>query len=317
MSSAPGDVAFPLTVRIKSSGNSGEDKDCVIESEKTTVQEVKAKVFDTFSVNPATKMLRLIYSGKLLEPGSALIVSQFNLKANSVVHAVFSNKTPTASGSGDVEMGSLRGQGPHGYLPVATAVADGPAGEAPAPQTGLGRLESERGLSPEEVAALRNYFAADIGAVAARMARPDASESEAAFALRAEDQWMAMQGEHSEFHQNLPPPQHQTQQEYSQAQMDQLQGFLSRELLFNAFTRNNGQPGAAAADVAAQDDGHMGSYRDLLCGMSLGVLFGGIAILCLWDRNVTHRQKLGIILGVLLSFVLNFAFPPQAVAKAR
>ena len=300
------EVVFPLTIRIKSSASSGADKDLLIENEKTTVQDVKTRVFALFDQSPSLKMLRLIYSGKLLEPASALIVSQFNLKSESVVHAVFSSKGPAAA---DLEMGSIGGQhaGQHGYLPVATAVNDGPGGAAPL--TGLGRLIAERGVSEEQVTALRSYFAADIAAVAARMARPDASESDAAFALRTEDQWMGLQGSHSEFNLNLPPPQQQ-QGDYSQAQMENLQGFLARELLFNAFARN--QPGAA--DEAAVNE-HIGSYRDLVCGMFFGVLFGGIAILCLWDRNMSHRQKIGIILGVLLSFAFNFVSPAPAVTK--
>lgn len=308
---------FPMNIRVKSSGNSGADKDIVIVSDRTTVQEVKSLVFSAFEQSAGLKTLRLIYSGKLLEPPGAPIVSQFNLKEAAVVHAVFSTRGPSSS---DIEMGSggiFGGLGDHQYMPVATAIHSlgnpGEGGGPHSPAAGLGRLVPERGITDEQVVAMRSYFAQDIAAVAARTPRLD-GEGEAAHVARAEELWMAVQGPDSEFNLNLPPPVMGGGggQELQTAQMEQMQGFLSRELLFNAFTRNAINNNGPPADDVAQ----MGSYKDLFCGVFLGFLFGGIAILCVWDRNMTYRQKLGIIIGVMLSFLFNFASPsPVAAAK--
>ena len=93
-----------------------------------------------------------------------------------------------------------------------------------------------------------------------------------------------------------------------------MHGFLGRELLFNAFTRNslNNQNQMQGNVMGGDDPAAIGSYRDLVCGMLLGFLFGGIALLCVWDRNMTYRQKVGIILGVVVSFVVNVATTPVA-----
>lgn len=43
----------------------------------------------------------------------------------------------------------------------------------------------------------------------------------------------------------------------------------------------------------------------------MGFFLGFITVFCIWDRNVTYRQKVGIVCGVAFQMVLNSASPPQ------
>jgi hypothetical protein len=291
------------TIRVKcSAGGQQEDKQVTVEGEAQTVSQTKASVYASFNVSPAAKALRLIYSGKLLEPPSALL-SSFNIKPDSVVHAVFGPKpvaaTPAASVSsgGDVELGPM-GAGPGGYQTVAQR--DGDASNA----SGFDRMVAERGMDATQIEAVRMLFAADVTAFASRMARLDDNESEADFRLRAEELFMSSQGPMSDFNLNLPPIiRHGEGDQGENNDLQRIEGFLQRQMIFSALA-GGGDPEAGTG---------VGTYRDLLFGILLGFIFGGIAILCVWDRGMSHRQKMGIIVGVMLSLLINLLTTPTAV----
>lgn len=286
-----------MQLRVKSSGNQGEDKLVTVE-DGTHVQALKSLIYEKFNIDPNSKTLRLIYSGKLLEPITAPI-SQFNLKPDAVVHAVFSAKSPMrALAQGDVEMNNLSNTG---YLPVAQELSPEAAAQNGVPLSlgGFNRLIAERGIDEVQIAAMRSFFAPDIAALASRMARHD-GEDDTAFQERVEEIWMDSQSPNSDFNLNLPP-----RQSFSEQELAQVQGFLQRHLLFSS-ARTGG------LDV---DTANIGSMRDLLLGIFLGFLFGGIAILCVWDRNMSYRQKVGILLGVMLSLAFTILAPaPTATA---
>eukprot|EP01035_Chromulina_nebulosa_P019009 gene19009-24828_t len=48
-----------------------------------------------------------------------------------------------------------------------------------------------------------------------------------------------------------------------------------------------------------------GSYNDFIWGFFMGFFLGYIMIFCIWDRNVTQRQKLGIISGVMFQLLTD------------
>ena len=299
-----------FTIRVKcSAGGQQEDKQVTVEGPNQTVSQTKASVFASFNISPAAKSLRLIYSGKLLEPPAALL-STFNIKSDSVVHAVFGPK-PTAAPSasvnsgGDVELGPM-GAGPGGYQTVAQR--DGDTSNA----SGFDRLAAERGMDATQIEAVRMYFAADVTAFASRMARLDDNESDANFRLRAEEIFMSSQGPTSDFNLNLPPV-IRPGEGVAERESNDLEGFLQRQMIFSALTgQGQGQGGFGDPEAGVG----VGSYRDLLSGMFLGFIFGGIAILCVWDRGMSHRQKIGIIVGVMLSLLVNLLTTPTAAPKA-
>ena len=290
-----------FTIRVRSAGN-GSDQILAIASDGT-IATLKSQVFEKFAV--CDKNLRLIYAGKLLEPPSAL-VSQFNLKDDVVIHAVFTAKQSINPGGADIELSSGSFGG---YASVAQDTDEGSGvGSSGGENSGRGfsRLMAERGIDHVQVAALRGYFAADIAALTARMARRD-GESEALFAERVEEVWMDAQSPHSEFNLNLPPP-ITAAGAYNEQQIRQMEGFLQQRLLFNMFTGRNGGGGGGGGgggDVLGGNENNPGTYRDVFIGAAMGFLFGGIAILCIWDRNMSHHQKVGILMGVILSLLTN------------
>ena len=315
---------FPFRIRVRSAAG-GDDQLVTIESEKTTVQAIKAEVYERFSISAEEKSLRLIFSGKLLEPPSALVASQFNLKPEAVVHAVFTAKRPPVAG--DVELGPLGAGRANGQYSSLSQQDGGDAGSAAAAAAaagqggggGFSRLVAERGLDAVQVAAIRSYFAPDVAALSSRMARHD-GESDAAFEARVEEVWMDSQSPSSEFSMNLPPPIMHGGGGGGQAgalspqQLSQMEGFLQRQLLFTSFA-GGGRNAFGAGGVGGEGGGEHGSFRDLLVGAMMGFLFGGIAILCIWDRNMTHRQKVGILIGVMVSLLVNL-FAQERTAPA-
>ena len=296
---------FPRRIRVRSAG-SGDDKFVMVENEKTTVAQVKSLIYECFSTSEQEKNLRLIYSGKLLEPATALIATQFNIKAEAVVHAVFTQRP-----SADIELGAM-GRGGSSYVHVPSDGEEGDAGNTQQQQQpqqgGFSRLVAERGLDDIQVTALRGYFAADVAALSSRMARRS-GESDAEFQNRVEDVWMDSQSPNSEFNLNLPPPVAEEER-----QLQQVEGFLQRQLLFTALTGGRQQGGVGGvADGAGSDN--QGNYRDILVGAALGFLFGGIAILCIYDRNMSHHQKVGILIGVAMSLLMSLFGQERASAS--
>ena len=49
----------------------------------------------------------------------------------------------------------------------------------------------------------------------------------------------------------------------------------------------------------------LGSNRDFFLGLMMGYLVGGIMLFCVWDRGVSHRQKVGILMGVTLQIITS------------
>lgn len=48
-----------------------------------------------------------------------------------------------------------------------------------------------------------------------------------------------------------------------------------------------------------------GDTRDFMFGLAMGSLFGFIMLLWVWEMAVPPRQKLGILVGVILKLTMN------------
>ena len=146
-----------------------------------TVSELKTLI--SRSVQGAEgKFLRLIMQGKLLSPDTAPL-STFRIMDRAVVHCVLSDQPPRSHIGIDLD-----GSGP----PVYPEVDDDPA-----TRRGFDRLRTH-GFTIQEVAALRSYFNAQVLAFAARQPLRE-EESADERRSRMEEEWMARQGEGSEF----------------------------------------------------------------------------------------------------------------------
>jgi hypothetical protein len=60
-----------------------------------------------------------------------------------------------------------------------------------------------------------------------------------------------------------------------------------------------------AIDSSSSSSADLGSWNDFLYGLCIGYLLGFLVLFCIWDRNIPHRQKIGLLAGVILSSVMN------------
>jgi len=84
-----------ITVKLKSTSDSKEHE--VVLRNSSTVQQLKDLTVQKMGVT-INKNVRLIYQGKLLQPGEALL-SSFNVKHGGFVHVAVSEKKAPSSGS--------------------------------------------------------------------------------------------------------------------------------------------------------------------------------------------------------------------------
>jgi len=235
------------------------------------------------------KNVRLIFSGKLLDPPTAPLNS-FKLDNGSFVHAVITNKAPTLSHAESpeespvrvtVDLRNLRG--------LDVLLIPGPQRNA---------------LSVDEVASLRLYFNEDIEDYAEEHMQRGGHESEEDFMFRAETEWAAAQGPSSEFRFNIF-------------------GLAMHSALGNATHTSSATSGANthALQYAHESDSHVtsnqdnGTLREFMFGFFLGLMLGFMMIFCVWDRNVSKKQKVGILLGVIVQSLFTAMQQEQATPK--
>ena len=51
----------------------------------------------------------------------------------------------------------------------------------------------------------------------------------------------------------------------------------------------------------------MGTTKDYCWGVMLGTAFGTLMLLCIFDRNMNHKNKMGILLGVSMQLLFSIA----------
>lgn len=193
------------------------------------------------------------------------LLSSFNLPVEVFVHAVVATRRSSSS------------QG--NPLPTNHSVNNG------LPRRGLDVL-TERPLSGrtnilsvEQVQAIRAYFREAISDFATQRVPRLPNESDIDYQYRCETEWMRAQDTRSEFQMNLNA-------------ID----FLA--------------PSRSGLVFGIEEDGResvaeLGSYRDFFYGLVLGYLLGFMMIFCVWDRNLPHRQKLGILTGIMLQLLAS------------
>jgi hypothetical protein len=167
---------------------------------------------------------------------------------------------------------------------VPTPPPSSGATQIPTNRRGLNRLLNE-GISIDEVTAVRLSFRDSIDDMEDSVPMlPEEDPRE--YRLRLEEAWMANQGSNSEFSANFPNLAHGDQDEMNDAAR-QWAGVLSRGY------------------SSTEDESEIGSYRDFMWGFIMGSLLGFVMIFCVWDRNVSHRQKIGILFGIIFQMLMG------------
>lgn len=252
-----------VEVNISSSGSVGELKHLIAQK-----------------LNLGDKNIRLIFSGKLLDPPNSLL-SEFKLKSGSFVHAVASNKIVQDASENYQQLSQPS-------LPDLSNLR------------GLDVLmQSHQGRSPlsiEDVASLRSYFRDDIAEfVNDNRLQREGLETEQEFVYRCESLWMENQGPHSEFRLNL----------YGRSLSWQAPNLRLLNFTNAIIQRDDSR----SSDPETGTD--YGSLRDFIYGFIMGFIFGFMMIFCVWDRNVTHKQKIGLLAGILVNMIYSILLGNQ------
>ena len=72
-----------------------------------------------------------------------------------------------------------------------------------------------------------------------------------------------------------------------------------------AMNRSGSWRATPVAGMLIDDSRPLGTNRDFIWGVMMGYLLGGIMLFCVWDRNISHRQKTGILMGVTLQIITS------------
>jgi hypothetical protein len=182
-------------------------------------------------------------------------------------------------------------QSAHAPPPIA-------ANSSTTPHRGFDRL-TEIGLTLDEAAALRSSFQLQVDEFAEGCPQR-AGEDPHLYRFRLEELWMQQQGPTSEFTLNLPRAAHP-----SSTSPRSSMSFSSLRSM-------------AEASLTTDDNEESGTAREFLWGVLMGSTMGFLMIFCVWDRNVSQRQKLGIMVGISIhmftGYLQNSTLPPSASA---
>ena len=180
--------------------------------------------------------------------------------------------------------------------------SDGGGGGGPrAARRGFDRLR-DRGLSREQVESLRVYFSPQVAQFAAAL--PDAPVGERRLSIAAaEEQWMAVQGDASEFGLNT----RRARDRAGDDDDDDDDELLGRAELLR-LERGGAGADALGGALGLQQlgDVELGAPREFVWGFVMGFVLGFIMLFWLWERSVSHRQKMGILTGVTAQLSMKF-----------
>lgn len=268
-----------LKVRTKE----GSEIDFVLQK-SGIVNDLKQAIIERLQL--VDKNVRLIFGGKLLDPPNASLNS-FKLDNGSFVHAVITNRS---SHSQSQEGGDT------GRAPAATRIDMSNL-------RGLDTLMLPRAhrspLSIDEVASLRSYFHEDIVEHARDEVDRERDETDVDYNYRCESEWMAAQGPNSEFRLNL----------YGRSLFSLNPALLSANSVTDSAGGGSGARALRLAyvhEASGTPTPEMGTYREFFYGFLMGFALGFMMVFCLWDSNVSHRQKMGILCGLLVQMMFTF-----------
>lgn len=310
----------PIIVKLKLSNESKEHEVSI--SNLATIGELKEKVKDKCGISN-DKTIRLIYSGKLLDP-PVLLLHQFNILNGSFVHVVLSERKIQSIVSNDIDG--------VGNMPPLNSRLNQESRIVP--RLGLNGfdilLSTERdescinsilqtgfGLSVNDVASIRTHFRPNVNEyIIIHHLQKSENESDLVFRMNAELLWMNTQGPDSEFSQNLPRRNpgnninnnnsHNSRSTHIERLMNtflpsnnpSLNGINSSEDFFNDESNIGVNPSVPISSSAS------GQNNDFMWGFLMGFVFGFIMIFCVWDRNVSRRQKHGILCGMTFQMIM-------------
>lgn len=266
-----------ITLKVKSTSNASGNDFQIKANLNETVKELGNRILS--ELNVIGKGIRLISAGKMLQPPTAKL-NELNLLDGSYVHAVVSDINPgnNFGSNGSNILSETSSPSTTSMPPIILDRSN---------LRGLDRLMND-GLSIDELAAIRSVFRQQIDAYALIVPR-NVDEDVNSHLARVEDRWMQSQSAVSEFAINLPPRGDR-----------RVLGIGDADPLVSAFPATMYRVMDYADEGAAQ-----GTVSDFVWGCLMGSTLGFIMIFCIWDRNISYRQKMGILLGVTTHMLLS------------
>ena len=279
-----------ITIRIKTTNSSKEIT--LNTNTKSTVDELKKQVSQELDIIGDDKYIRLISCGKMLTDGHTL--SSFHIKNGSFIHCVVSDKK--VSNNNDNSNNSNNNNNNNGIEMASINNLHG-----------LDLLLAE-GLTIDEVAAIRSYFRSNIDDYASRDERLQIREGESNINHRAriEEAWMTAQPPNSEFILNLPLTSHRRlgfdnmNGNQNPLLLSLIRGFVNQQSNRDNLLMNN-----SSNNIFVTTNEDIGTTRDFFFGICFGIFFGFISLLCVWDHNIPFRQKVGILIGVMIQLIMG------------
>ncbi|KAG5188556.1 hypothetical protein JKP88DRAFT_347849 [Tribonema minus] len=311
-------TAHTFTLKIKTTTDGKEYK--VDASNVVSVAQLKDRV--RAAIGAEGKYLRLIASGKMLAPDTAALAA-FKVPDQSFVHCVVSSSAPQASAPPP---------------PVAVEVEQD-EDDDPAARRGFDRLRSE-GMTRAEVIAMRSYFSEQVntfleatppapqaaaggeGGEGAQLSAAAAAESQWDRQLRAEEvglgdvMMLIKLIMESEWDRQLRAEESECNGQLHEEEAGSV-AWMAAQSASSEFALNTARRTAAMregglpmAQVWASSDDEMenpeiGTSRDFVFGFIMGGFLGFIMLFWLWEPNVPHRQKGGIVAGVMFNLLIN------------
>ena len=234
--------------------------------------------------------VRLIYNGRLLQPDTKCI-KDFNIEDKSYLHAVVSNLV-------DSNKNNSRDDGDEGESINELSALNGGNNSinndsGNGDHTGLNRL-LRNGFSAEEIQTLRFLFSVNIRGF--RQFIPQRhNETDDVYQLRLEEAFLESENilmQNQSIASSLLRTTHNSANTIN-------------SIVFTDLGSNNGGVRTASSSSSTNNDEETGDQRDFWFGFLVGVTVGFIVLFCVWDRNISYRQKLGLLFGVAISTLLE------------
>lgn len=267
-----------ISIKIKTGNHSNDLKLTILSNE--TLKSLKERI--KIELNCHEKFIRLISSGKLLEPDTASL-SKLGIREGSFIHAVITSHEPRHNSSNDNQNSSSSSSGTSSSSQLTSNTST-----TPVQYRGFDRL-TEIGLTIDETAALRSSFQSQIEEFSQGYPQR-ADEDEHSYRYRIEENWMREQGPTSEFRLNLPRS-------------------TSNSSNFNVSLPSFQTIRSVAETSFYEEDtlhSNNGTMKEFIWGVLLGSTLGFLMIFCVWDRNISQRQKVGIMIGITIHMFTGY-----------
>ena len=266
-----------INIKIKSTISDNDTFDLNI-SERSTIENLKTIILNKLNTKKESKAIRLIYCGKLLKPDNKCL-QDFKIENNSFIHAVITQaRVENTITNSNNNISDDNDDGNH------------EANNNTTNSRGFDQL-LRNGFSRNEVSFLRSAFRQPIIALSGHIPRRN-DETDESYHYRIEERFMDSQRRLTTSSFNLT----------SYYNTDNMNNEINDT---TSFLNINNDTNTSTNNHNSEEFDDLGTYKDFFMGYLIGFTIGFIVIFCIWDRNLSHRQKVGLLCGLASSTLLE------------